>query len=152
AFMKTRLNFATLIAVGIVVTLFSACVLAARGDDAETVKQKQVLVDLEKAKDRLSPGYRLAYHFSPGEVLKTKVVHLASVETKIKGTAQATKSRTLSTRAWRIREVDATGDITFENVIERLEMWNSVEGREESHYDSATDKTVPAEFATVAAS
>ena len=149
--MKIRIRFATLLAVCIVVTLFSACVLAARGDDGAN-KPKKVLVDLEKAKDRLSPGYRLAYRFAAGEVLRTKVVHLAKVETKIKGTAQTTTSRTVSTRAWRIRVVDTAGNITFENVVERLEMWNSVEGREESHYDSETDKAPPAEFATVAAS
>jgi hypothetical protein len=149
--MKTRLNYATLLAVGIVVTLFSACVLVARGVDG-TGKEKKVLVDLEKAKDRVLPGSRLAYRFTPGEVLRTKVVHLAKVDTKIKGTAQSTTSRTISTRAWRIREVDADGNITFDNVVEKLEMWNSVEGREESHYDSETDRSPPAEFTAVAAS
>jgi hypothetical protein len=150
--MKNRLNYATLLAVGIVVTLLSACVLAARGDEGAADKGKSVLADLAKAKDRLGPTYRLAYRFNAGEVLRTKVVHLATVETKIKGTAQTTKSRTLSTRAWRIREVGAGGNISFDNVVERLEMWNSVEGRQEVHYDSDTDKTPPAEFANVASS
>ncbi len=148
--MKTRIKFATLLAVGIVVTLFSACVLVARGVDG--TKDKQVLVDLEKAKDRVLPGYRLAYRFAAGDVLRTKVVHLAKVDTKIKGTSQSTTSRTISIRAWRIRDVDSAGNITFENVVEKLEMWNSVEGREESHYNSETDKAPSAEFATVAAS
>jgi hypothetical protein len=150
--MKTRLNLATVLAVGIIVTLFSACLLAARGEDAAGGKAKNVLVDLEKAKDRLAPAYRLAYRFASGEVMRTKVVHLATVETKIKGVAQTTKSRSISTRAWRIREVDREGNITFDNVVERLEMWNSVEGRQEVHFDSQTDKTPPAEFAQVAAS
>src|SRR5262245_14942036 len=100
--MKTRNQFTTLLAVGIVLMLFSACLLAARGDDGAGTKPKSVLVDLEKAKDRVLPGYRLAYQFASGEVVRTKVVHLATVETKIKGTAQTTKSRTISTRAWRI--------------------------------------------------
>jgi hypothetical protein len=150
--MKTRLDFATVLAVGIVVTLLSACVLAARGDDVASGKGKDVLVDLEKAKSRLAPEHRLAYRFKPGEVIRTKVVHLATVETKIKGVAQTTKSRTVSTRVWRIRDVDAAGNITFDNAVERVEMWNSVEGRQESHYDSATDKTPSPEFSNVAAS
>lgn len=150
--MKTRIKFATLLTVGVLAMLFSACVLVARGVDGTSDKPKQVLVDLENAKDRVSPGFRLAYRFAVGEVLRTKVVHLAKVETKIKGTAQTTTSRTISTRAWRIRDVDAAGNITFENVVEKLELWNSVEGREESHYNSETDKAPPAEFATVAAS
>jgi hypothetical protein len=150
--MKTRNRFTTLLAVGIVLTLFSACLLVARGDDEAGAKPKSVLADLEKAKDRVLPGFKLAYHFAPGETVRTKVVHLATVETKIKGTAQTTKSRTISTRVWRIKEVDAKGNITFDNVVERLQMWNGVEGREEVHYDSDADKTPPAEFATVAAS
>src|SRR5205085_11501887 len=62
--MKTRLNLATILAVGIVVTLFSACLLAARGGEPATPKASKVLVDLEKAKDRLAPGHRLAYRFA----------------------------------------------------------------------------------------
>jgi hypothetical protein len=163
--MKKRMNYATLLAVGIVLTLFSACVLAARGDEppaakpdepaatkSTPVKVKDVLVDLEKAKDRLSPAYKLAYRFTPGEAVRTKVVHLATVDTKIKGTKQTTKSRTISTRAWKIHDVDGAGNITFDNTVERVEMWNSVEGRQEVHYDSDTDKTPPPEFAPVAAS
>jgi len=150
--MKTRLNIATVLAIGIVVTLFSACVLAARGDEATSVKAKGVLVDLEKAKDRLAPAHRLAYQFTAGEVVRTKVVQLSTVETKIKGTAQTTKLRTVSTRAWRIQKIDADGSITFDHSVEHIEMWNSVEGRQEVHFDSATDKTPPAEFANVAAS
>jgi hypothetical protein len=155
--MKTRLNLATVLAIGIVVTLFSACVLAARGDErtdneATAVKPKSVLVDLEKAKDRLAPAHRLAYRFTAGEVLRTKVVQLSTVETKIKGTAQTTKLRTVSTRVWRIQTVDADGSITFDHSVEQIEMWNSVEGRQEVHYNSATDKTPPPDFANVAAS
>jgi len=79
-------------------------------------------------------------------------VHLVSVESKIKGTAQNTKSRSVSTRAWIIREVDSAGNITFDNVVEHVEMWNSVEGREEVHYDSATDPSPPPGFENVAVS
>jgi hypothetical protein len=150
--MQTRLNLATLLAAGIVATLLSACVLMAWGDDSNAVKPKNVLVDLEKAKDRLAPGQRLAYRFTAGEIVRTRVVHLATVDTKIKGAAQTTKSRSVSTRAWRIRDIDAAGNITFDNVIERLEMWNSVDGRQEVSYDSETDKSPPPEFVHVAAS
>ena len=44
------------------------------------------------------------------------------------------------------------GNITFDNTVEQVEMWNSVEGRQEAHYDSRTDKNPPTEFANVAAS
>jgi len=150
--MKTRLNLATILAVGIVAMLFSACLLAARGDEPAAPKVKNVLVDLEKAKDRLGPSYKLSYKFAPGDLLRTKVVQLSTVETKIKGVAQTTKLRTVSTRAWRIQKVDSDGSITFDHSVEHVEMWNSIEGRQEVHYDSATDQTPPPEFANVASS
>lgn len=149
--MKTRHNLTTLVALAIVVSLFFACVLLARGDDG-AAKTKSPLAELEKAKQRLAPAYKLGYRFKSGDVVRTKVVHLATVETKIKGTAQATKSRSVSTRAWRIRDVDTAGNISFDNVVERLEMWNHVEGREEVYFDSGSGQAPPPEFANVAKS
>src|SRR5262245_27832333 len=116
--MKTRLDFATILAACIVLSLFSACVLAARGNEPVAArgeepaaargrepakpaeKSKDVLAALEKAKDNVASTYKLGYKFRPGETVRTKVVHLVSVESKIKGTAQNTKSRSISTRAW----------------------------------------------------
>ena len=147
--MQTRLNLATILTFAIILTLFSACVLVARGDEG---KGKDVAAELEKAKQQLAPKHLLAYKFAAGEQFRTKVVHLATVETKIKGTAQTTKSRTVSTRQWRIKDVAASGNITFENIVERVEMWNSVEGRQEVKYDSATDKSPPPQFEPIAAS
>ncbi len=85
--MNRRLSFTTLLALGIVATLFSACLLAARGEEKPVTKTKSVTAELEKAKDKLAPTYRLAYQQKAGDALRTKVVHLATVETKIKGVA-----------------------------------------------------------------
>jgi hypothetical protein len=150
--MKTRLTVATVLAVAVVVTLFSACVLAARGEEIQKAAGKSVTAELEKAKERLAATYLLAYKFASGDEFRTKVIHLATVETKIKGVGQTTKSRTVSTRQWRIKEVAASGDIVFENIVEHVEMWNSVEGRQEMKYDSAVDKSPPPQFEQVAAS
>src|SRR5262245_20928904 len=144
--MKVRFSFATLFAALIVLTLFSACVMAARGDEKDVAEQ------LEKAKNRLGPAYPLAYKFAAGDEFRTKVVHLATVETKIKGTEQTSKSRTVSMRLWRIKEVTPAGHIIFENVVERVQMWNRVTGREEVSYDSRTDEQPPAGFEHVALS
>jgi hypothetical protein len=150
--MQTRLTLATVLAALTVVSLFSVCVLAARGDEPGKAGGGSLTAELAKATDKLAPTYRLAYKFAAGEQLRTKVVHLATVETKIKGVAQKTESRTVSTRLWRIKQVTSKGEIVFENVVERVEMWNNVEGRKEVRYDSAVDKEPPAEFQLVAAS
>lgn len=150
--MKTRQRYTTVFAFAIVICLFSACVLAARGDDrpASGKKAKDIAAELAKAKERVAPTYSLAYKFSPGEQFRTKVIHMATVETKIKGVAQKTQSRTVSTRQWKIKAVAANGNITFENIVDRVEMWNSVEGRQEVKYDSAVDQAAPPEFERVA--
>jgi hypothetical protein len=160
--MKTGLSYATLLAALIVLSLFSACVMAARGDDtakASTAKaappkaaDKDIAAELERAKQRLGPSYTLAYKFAAGEQFRTKVVHLDTVETKIKGVTQTTQSRTVSTRVWRIKSVEASGQIVFENVVERVQMWNSVSGQPEVSYDSRTDEKPPAGFDQIAAS
>jgi hypothetical protein len=150
--MQTRLSLATLLAVVTVATLFSACVLAARGDEPAKSKAADLTAELAKVKEKLAPTYQLAYKFAAGEQFRTKVIHLATVETKIKGVAQATNSRTVSTRQWRIKQVTPQGEIVFENIVERVEMWNSVEGRQEVKYDSSVDKMPPPEFQQIAAS
>ncbi len=148
--MKTRLSVAALLAAVVVLTLFSACVLAARAEMLAACGEDDVAAQLEKAKQRLAPAYTLAYKFAAGERFRTKVVHLATVETKIKGVEQTTKSRTISTRSWRIKDVTAAGNIVFENVVERVEMWNSISGKEEVSYDSRTDEKPPPGFEQVA--
>jgi hypothetical protein len=151
--MKTRLRLATVVSVVVILTLLSACVLAARGDEPTPAKQKtNVTAELEKAKARLGAAYSLGYKFARDEQFRTKVIHLATVETKIKGVAQTTKSRTVSSRLWRIKDVAANGNIVFENIVEHVQMWNSVEGRQEVKYDSAVDKSPPPQFEQVAGS
>jgi hypothetical protein len=156
---SARLSLSTVFSAAIVLALLAACVYAAQDDEPKAGDAKggepkggELLSELERAKQRLAPSYTLAYKFQPGDEVRTKVVHLATVETKIKGVAQTSQSRTISTRLWRIKQVEPSGNIVFENIVERVEMWNSVTGRQEMRYDSATDADPPPEFQGVAAS
>lgn len=114
--------------------------------------EENVQSELEKAKDRLAPTYTLAYKFTPGEELRTKVVHLVTVETTIKGTTQTAKTRSVSNKVWKVKDVDAQGNITFVHSVDGVEMWQSVSGRQEVRYNSATDKTPPPGYEHVAKS
>jgi hypothetical protein len=107
---------------------------------------------LDKAKEKLAPTYTLAYKFAPGDEVRTKVVHLVTVETKIKGATQTAKTRTVSTKLWRIRELNEQGEIVFEHVVEHVDMWNSVSGRAEIRFDSASGEKPPPGYETVASS
>ncbi len=121
-------------------------------DDTDAEEAKRA-AQLEKAKQfALEEVYDLRYKFAPGETFRTKVTHLVTVETKIQGTAETAKSRSVSTKRWTIQAVDQKGNITFANSIEAVDMWHKTTGRAEVRYNSETDGKPPAEYEHVASS
>jgi hypothetical protein len=127
---------------------FSAILWAA--DDPAAEKRAS---QLDAAKQRVAAQeHTLRYRFAAGETVRTKVTHLATVETKIQGTTQVARSRSISTKLWRITEVDAAGNITFTHMVENVAMWQQVTGREEVSYDSTRDNKPPAQYEQVAES
>ncbi|NQT41494.1 MAG: hypothetical protein HQ581_28655 [Planctomycetes bacterium] len=96
--------------------------------------------------------YRLRYQFSPGEVLRWDVSHLATVRTTIGGTTQTAETLTESVKAWKVTEVDDEKNITFVHSVESVKMQQKLTGRKELAYDSTTDAVVPPGFEQVAQS
>jgi hypothetical protein len=139
--MKTNLLWATLVA-GVAVF----------GVSCADEPNSDVAADLDKAKQQLAPAYSLAYKFAAGDEIRTKVVHLVTVETKIKGSEQTASTRSVSTKLWRIKRIEGSGNIVFEHSVEHVNMWEKSTGRDEVRYDSATDKTPPQNYERVAAS
>ena len=99
-----------------------------------------------------SKTYQLRYVFSPGEVLRTKVTHLVTVETKIRGVTETAKTRSVSTKTWNIEDIAENGEITFTYTVDDAKMWQQLSGRQEIRYDSTTDEEPPAEYKHVAES
>lgn len=97
-------------------------------------------------------SYTLAYNFSPGEEIRARVIQLSTVETKIQGVVSVAKSRSISTKVWKITAVDAKGNITFENSVADLDMWESELGKPEVKFNSRTDKAPPPKYQLVASS
>jgi hypothetical protein len=95
-------------------------------------------------------GYVLAYQFDVGDVVRTKVTHLVTVDTKIKGAVQTAKTRSVSTKSWKITKIDDEGNYVFEHFVDHVDMWQAVTGRQEIRYNSATDETPPPEYVYVA--
>ncbi len=94
--------------------------------------------------------HTLAYKFTPGEEVRTRVAQLSTVDTKIKGQVSVAKSRSISTKVWKITAVDGQGNITLENSVADVDMWQSVTGKPEIKYNSLTDKTPPLGYQYVA--
>src|SRR5262249_24862670 len=90
------------------------------------------------------------YKFHAGEVVQSKVTHLVTVETKIKGVEQIARTRSISTKSWRIEAVEADGSIRFTHYVDDVDMGQSVSGRAEIKYNSQEDKTPPQGYEQVA--
>jgi hypothetical protein len=147
--MKTKLLFATIVAT------FSVAVLSALADETKSTSaapEKDLSAELDKTKQQLAPAYSLAYKFAAGDEFRTKVVHLVTVQTKISGTQTEDSSRSVSNRLWRVKQVDGSGNIVFENIVESVDMWTKSTGRAEVRYNSQTDKSPPPEYLLVAES
>ncbi len=120
-------------------------------EKAGTSGSADVLRELEKAK-RLATQERhlLQYKFRKGDVLKWKIVHLATTETTIQEKPETSKTRSVAIRRWEVLDVDEHGNATIEVTVEEVEMWQHISDRAEVSYNSRTDKTAPPEYMAVA--
>lgn len=113
---------------------------------AEPTAAEKVAAATAKATEET---YDLRYKFSPSEIVRMKVIHLVTIETKIQGVTETAKTRSVSTRKWNIENVDAAGNITFVHSVEEVDMWQKSSGRQEVHYNSGSDEKPPAEYVNV---
>ncbi len=94
--------------------------------------------------------YDLKYKFTPGEVVRTEVVHRATVQTTIEGTTQIAETQSKSTKIWQINAVADDGTVSFVNMVEKIDMWQKTQGRKEVRYNSEAGDEVPPGYEDVA--
>lgn len=111
-----------------------------------------VAADVESAIAGAAEKYTLRYKFHPGETLRWKVTHQSTVRTTVSGTTQTAEAVSISVKAWRVSDVQPDGTATFENRVDSVDMRQKLTGRQETRYNSQTDKKPPAGFQTVAKS
>ncbi|MEO8497057.1 MAG: DUF6263 family protein, partial [Planctomycetota bacterium] len=92
----------------------------------------------------------LRYQFTKGEQVEWKVTHLGTTETKIQGNTQTSKSRSVSTKAWQVTDIDADGNFTFTHSVTNVNMWQQLSDRPEVRYNSESDTVIPDEYQQVA--
>ncbi len=112
--------------------------------------EAEVKTETNQSGEKVDDRYLLRYQFRPGETIRTKVVHQASVRTTIEGTNQTAKTVSVSVKTWKVVDIDAEGRVTFEHAVEYVDMKNDVTGRETVSYDSREDGEPPAGFEDVA--
>jgi len=102
--------------------------------------------------DEAGRKYDLKYRFQPGETVRWDVEHRATIRTTVSGTTQTAETLSRSVKAWRVKEVDKSGQARFEHLVESVDMRQKLTGRQEVRYNSQTDSIPPLGFETVAKS
>ncbi|MFK7735324.1 MAG: hypothetical protein AB8B50_04800 [Pirellulaceae bacterium] len=102
------------------------------------------------AQESAGKTYLLQYKLKAGEEIISDVEHVAETRTKMSGTEETSSSRTNSRKVWRVTEVGAKGEMTFEYQIIQVNLSQSVGENEALTYDSSQDEEVPDIFKPVA--
>ncbi len=97
-----------------------------------------------------SQTFDLKYRFQTGEIVYWTSQHLVAQETRVAETAQTAKSRSVSTKVWKIVKVEPNGNIVLEYSIDDVDVWQHVSGRAEIRYNSRHDAAPPREYASTA--
>jgi hypothetical protein len=97
------------------------------------------------------PKHTLKYKFTPGEIVRTKVLQRVVLDTTIAGSTQTAETTSGSVKLWKITNV-ADGQITLEHSVESVDMRQKVTGRQEVTYNSETDRVPPPAYEGVAKS
>lgn len=96
-------------------------------------------------------SYKLRYKFKPGEKLRWEVEHRVKVRTTVQGSTQTAETFSGSIKVWQIDDLDDDGNTKLTYSVERVEMKQKYDGRQETHYDSTVDKEPPPGYDGVAA-
>lgn len=91
-------------------------------------------------------NYVFRYTFSAGETVRWEVEHKAKVATTVEGASQTAETVTLSVKAWKVVETQPGGETVFVHAVESIDMRQKITGRQETRYNSQTDKEVPPMF------
>lgn len=93
--------------------------------------------------------YLLRYDLQPQERLDYEVTHVAKTKTRIRGTEEISQVHTISRRHWEVTEVSDEGEMTFNHVIDSVEMTQHQGDAEEVRWDSKSGEDPPPVFEMV---
>jgi len=114
---------------------------------------KSVAAKAAAAAEKLTAAeYDLRYKFTPGEILRHRVMQITDVNTRIRGTKQTARTQSESIKVWTVGEPDEAGNFTFTHSVESVKMSNKITGQAEVLYNSRTDKEPPPTFQGVKSS
>ncbi len=91
----------------------------------------------------------LQYKLKKGDIVRTRVTHMAKTHTKVDKEEQPSTSRTVSTKTWNVKEVADDGSMTFDHSVANVDASQQVGIQDEITYNSEKSKDVPLQFKEV---
>lgn len=104
----------------------------------------------EKAPQAGTKSYKLRYKFKPGETLRWEVEHRAKVRSTVQDTTQTAETISTSIKIWKVDAVDGDANAVITHSVERVDMTQKFDGRQDIHYTSESDTPPPPGFEQVA--
>lgn len=106
---------------------------------------------LQRAARKLTAKtYLFRYRFQPGETVYWETEQVDSGEVSLRKKKELTRSRTLSTKKWRIEEVSEQGEFVAVQSIQSVDLWQQVDNRPPISFDSRIDTRPHPRFEDVA--
>ncbi|MFK8114800.1 MAG: hypothetical protein AB8B91_21545 [Rubripirellula sp.] len=102
-----------------------------------------------RGEENADKKYLLRYSFQPGEQIRYEVTHIAKTKTRIKGAEEVSQVHTTSQRHLAVTNSDSES-MTFDHVVDAVEMTQQQGDEEEIRWDSSTNETPPPVFERVA--
>ncbi len=96
-----------------------------------------------------APKFLLRYSLAPGEKIRYEVTHIAKTKTRIRGAEEISNVHTVSQRHWNVTGA-SDGEMSFEHVLDSVEMTQQQGEQEELRWDSETGDKPVAVFEKVA--
>ncbi|WP_153555783.1 hypothetical protein [Roseimaritima sediminicola] len=92
----------------------------------------------------------MRYKLQAGEELRFRVEHLANTKTRLDNADTTSSVRTVSTKVWRVTDVNDEGEMTFEHFIESVEMSQKNGDADEILWSSDSGEEAPRAFRGIA--
>lgn len=133
--------------------LFSLLNMCIHSTGHSQIEKKKLSVSEQLAiasKKATLQKYLLQYKFKEDDVVYWQTEQVDNGEVSLQKKKELTRSRTLSTKKWRIVGVDKDGNISAVQSLVDVDMWQQIDQFPPTSYNSRTDSKPPVKFENIA--
>ena len=120
----------------------------ASADEGNDDKSKQESSLSDRLKNALQhqtkdDEFLLRYRLKTGETHRWQVEHFFNTDTSLGGASEKTACRNKSINCWKIVDVDEEGNMTFQQIVEQINMWRKIDDQDPVFWNSQSKQIVP---------